>query len=270
MINVLQFISLSGDAIKNEDRLWHDQQNVLVLDGSTSLFPAALDATWFVEKFQKLYAENIINTNSIPQSINNSLETLFAEFKSVISADETTAPRFFPSASGLFFHVSGRNLQVVTIGDCCADMYFKDNSQPLCIYDPEVSHFDNGVFESMKRIRATSGENICDLVSDPRIRSILMHNRSTMNTDEGYRILSFNMTPCTEDEIMTFPIDTISHIVAYSDGFEDVAHLMENKNYSLDQACQQLRREENLDQYLNDNVRFKIHDDTSAIVFEIH
>lgn len=269
MIKTLQTISHSGDGIKNEDKLWFDQDNVLVLDGSTALFPSTIDATWFVTNFAKLYEKNIEVCASIPQAINKTLDSLFAMFKKAISEDGAVAPTFYPSASGLFFHVTDNTLQVVTIGDCCADIYFRDGSQPLCIYDPEVAHFDNGVFESMKHIRSTSGENICDLVKDPRIRSILMRNRSTMNTDEGYRILSFNMTPCTEDEVMEFPVDGISHIVAYTDGFEDVAYLMEDKDYSLQEACNKLRQDELDDPYLNNNIRFKIHDDASAIVFEV-
>ena len=269
MINVLQTLTHSGDGIKNEDIIWFDQDNVLVLDGSTSLFPSALDATWFVGKFKDLYAKNIVTSGSIPQAVNATLEALFAEFTAAVSVDGAEAPKFYPSASGLFFHIASDELQVVTIGDCAADIYFKDGSQPLCIYDPEVAHFDNGVFESMKHIRSTSGENICDLVKDPRIRSILIRNRSTMNTDEGYRIVSFGMSPCTEDEVMTFPMENISHIVAYSDGFEDVAYLMEDANYPVQDACHKLRQDENNDPYLNENVRFKIHDDASAVVFRV-
>ncbi len=269
MIKVLQLLSHSGDGIKNEDKIWHGPQDVLVLDGSTSLSPSSLDATWFVDRFSRLYAEAITATGDICHAINRTLEVLFDEFKEAVKDDATVAPKFFPSASGLFFHTDGANLQIVTIGDCCANIYFKDQALPLCVYDPEVSVYDQRVFSAMETMRQSTGKSISELVQAPEIRSMLALHRSNMNTPSGYRILSFGMTPCLPDSVITLPTENIHHIVAFTDGFDLVDHLLEDMDYPLSQACDELRRAEEQDNLLNENVRFKVHDDASAIVFEV-
>lgn len=269
MINVKQMISLSGDSIKNEDLIWYGPRDVVVLDGSTSLSPSKLNAVWFVERFCSLYAEAIQATDDICSAINQTLEAVFEAFKEALNDSGSVAPEFYPSASGLFFHVKGDQLQIVTIGDCSADIYLLDEPLPMNIYDPQVSTFDQQVFDAMLELRAATGENICDLVNHPDVRSILVQNRSSMNTDMGYRILSFGMAPCTPEEIISIPLNCIRRIVAYTDGFEDVAYLMDCSGLTLEEAGAALRQAEEQDHLLNENVRFKVHDDASAIEFEV-
>ena len=86
-----------------------------------------------------------------------------------------------------------------------------------------------------------------------------------MNTEDGYKVLSFNTLPVSDSELHTFNKNDTNCIVIYSDGFDLLEDEIINGNDDFSSLYDKLRRIENEDCKLNKYPRFKISDDASIM-----
>lgn len=255
--------SHAGGAV-NEDALWYSERCALVLDGSTSLEDSAYPASVFVKDFIGEFSVAIAKTKSLCAAVNMTIEALKER---VCAEGEPDAGGLFPSAAGVFVYETDTQIQMLTLGDCTA--VFVGSFGVRKIYSPEVEAFDSGVINRMAEIREATGADMCDIVRSDEIREMLVENRRMMNRPGGYRILSLNTEPVSEEDIITFDKSQVDKIILYSDGFE----LMEKDIISGDTEYallyQRLREKERADASCNEYPRFKQSDDASILSLKI-
>ena len=263
MIQITQSVCRPGSARANEDFFWHNAETLVLLDGSTSLVSAGgFDAVWFVRGFVRQFSEAIAE-KPLPEAVNHALDALYAEFTEAVGT--AAGPEIFPSAAAMFFHLDGKTLQILNLGDCTALLF---GAAPRKLYCDDVSRLDGLVIAELERLHHETGEDISALVSRPEIREMLVRNRKQMNQPGGYRILSFGMPACTAADLTELPAADVSEIFAFSDGFSAMEPQI-HPGCDLDALYTQLRSEESADCALNRHPRFKAHDDASAVAFRI-
>ena len=264
MFRLTDALSLPGGQ-RNEDLYRFTSNTVLLMDGSTGLSKDAPDAVWFGTGFADRFMEQIGKTGLLCQSVNDAISSLFKEY---IKQGGTTAQgTVYPSASLLILHLSSDDLQILTVGDCAAVLFDRNGgNEPLTIYSEEVDRFDHAVLEHMQNIRKESGRDLCEIVKDEQIRAHLLENRLKMNQPDGYQILSFNMRPRTEEDLLHFDARRFSAAHLFTDGFMQLKEELSKKDCpALDGLYRKLRAEEQSDRSFNAYPRFKQGDDASAL-----
>lgn len=264
MIKVLQKISEPG-LRANEDLVWSNDCCGVVLDGSTSLIPTDFNAIWFVNEFITAFSAYIDLTNDLCQSVNNALKVVFEKFCQTFTTAEMD---YYPSASAAFVYSHHNKIQILNIGDCTIRLFMK-NQQITDIYTDDVERLDRQVIDEMIKIRKQTSQNICEIATCAEIKEMLIANRKKMNAPGGYKILSFNMPPCQECDTIEFDSTEIDRIILFSDGFASVEGELMTPDAVLPDVYRKLRALEEHDSLLNDNPRFKMSDDASALVVSV-
>ena len=217
MLRVTQYISDPGVGV-NMDRIWYDEDTLVVLDGSTSLLPQKYDGNWFASNLIALFAERSEQGMPLPEAVNTALDLMYQEYR---SDSQPTSCAYYPSAAGIFVRREGDWLQILNIGDC-SGYFFLKNGNCMKITDPSVKKLDDGVLDRCMELRQSSGATVAELLKTEEIRSLLLANRQKMNRPDGYRILSFGMKPCEESDLIRLPADLVERLVLFSDGFDEV------------------------------------------------
>jgi hypothetical protein len=262
MIRILQKLSEPGGKI-NEDGFLLMPHFLAVLDGATSLSPMTLDGAWFTDKLIGELAH--LTCPSLPERVNAAMEKVRQAFWKE-SPRET--PASFPSAAAIFVLESGPDLEVLAIGDCTGFFALK-NGVIVRVRDDTVKRMDQEVLRRCEELRLQTGKSVAQLVRSAEIRALLLQNRAKMNQPKGYRILSFDMRPCSEDDVLRIPARQIRRLALCTDGFDaEQAHLLDN-DISLEQLHKRIRRDEADDPEFQNRPRFKSGDDATAVVAEI-
>lgn len=262
MIKVLQKLSQPGGEL-NEDRIWHAPNILAVLDGATSLRPAAFDGNWFVE--QLVRALEVSTCPALPGRVNDALRHVCRLFLPTISAN---APEYYPSAAGIFVQERGPNVEILSIGDCTG-AFCLENGHTLIVRDDTVKRMDQEVLARCADLQARTGKSVAQLVQSDEIKKLLLENRRKMNQPFGYRILSVGMEPCTEKDLLCIPAKQIRRFALWSDGFDSVQSHLLDADVSLEELYARIRRNEAADPDFQQTPRFKNGDDASAVIAEL-
>ena len=258
-MRVIDSLSYPGKTI-NEDCLIITDKCIAVLDGSSGLGGSDFGAEQFVTEFRSRFIECIEDGMSLTDSVNS----VISNIKQRMFIDPSAIP---PSASGLFVYEDDDSVDILNIGDCTGYLY--TNSGIIRVFSDEVSRFDQQVINSMLFEREKTGKNIIDIVAQDNIQQMLMDNRRRMNAPDGYRILSVNMSPVSDSDIVSYDKSTIDEIVLFSDGFMAKEEELKSQNRDLEALYKSLRTREREDPFFNKHPRFKMSDDASAIVIKI-
>lgn len=262
-MKILDWLSLPGN-VTNEDTIWYSENCAIVLDGSSALKGSFYPASVFVKDFINVFSKQIAKTGALCKAVNDTVSVLKKQFNLQEKAD---ASQILPSAAGVFVYETENSIQILTIGDCTAIVF--GNFGIKKIYSGEVASFDNKVIRRMTQLRRSSGADICDIVSWDEIRNMLVENRKMMNHPGGYRIISMNMKPISEKDIVSFEKNNVNKAVLYSDGFDFMEkEILEGKT-DFFALYQKLRKAEESDSLLNTYPRFKQSDDASIISLQI-
>ena len=262
MIRVMQVLSKPGGAI-NEDGVMHLPHFLAVLDGATSLLPAALDGAWFTERLMEELASSAVD--SLPGRVNAALERVHQAF---LAESPLRTPEYYPSAAGIFVQETGPTVEIMSIGDCTG-FFALDNGLTLRVRDDAVRHMDQMVLRRCVELHARTGKSIAEIVQGEEIRNLLLDNRRKMNLPNGYRILSFGMRGCSEKDVLHIPSGMIRRMALCTDGFETGQDRLLDEDVSLEELYLRIRRDEAADPELLKHPRFKNGDDASAVIAEI-
>jgi len=258
---------------KNEDYIWHDDDTIMLLDGSTNLglYGDLPDAQWFVKHFSVAFEKSKKNSTDISESLKKAIRILSYEFETVtgISPEKLSATS---SASLLLISAIGNNVNLFSLGDCSAIIYFKDNSEPKLIRRNDVSVLDNLVLNKMVSIAHELNINVCDTLTNTIIQDMLKENRKKMNTKDGYWILSFCVEAIDHITQVKFEKEKIDKVLVFSDGFDILtsAFLKEIPRKGLKSYYEELLEIEDSDYSFSKYPRFHLHDDTSAILIDFN
>ena len=261
MIRVLQALSEAGGAA-NEDLICCEPDLLMLLDGSTSLIPTDFDARRFTRGFaegMRAHAEL-----ALPERVNRALEYTEALYR---QSGAGSGEDFYPSAAGIFVQERSGWLEILAVGDCTG-LFFTDEGL-ITVTDDRVKRLDDGVLARCAELAAREGKSVAELVKSEEIRRLLLANRRKMNRPDGYKILSFEMPPCTDAGLIRLRADRVRRIVLHSDGFDAVAEDFLAPELSLEEIYEKLRRAEALDPGFEAMPRFKPGDDASALVAEL-
>lgn len=258
MLHITQTLSRPGAAV-NEDRIWCDHSRLALLDGSTSLVPSAFDGSWFTGSFVEGLAAS--DAGDLPERVNQALAHVEALYR---AERPETEPEYYPSAAGIFVQERGADLEILAIGDCVG-YFFMADGRMMRITDKTVTRLDQEVLDLCQTLRDQTGQTIAALLKTDEVRQRLLENRKKMNRPEGYRILAFNMRPCTAGDLILLPAREVRRIVLFSDGFDAVQDRLMKPDISLEQLYQDLRQMEREDPDFQRLPRFKPSDDASAL-----
>ena len=263
-IRVLQELSLPG-ALRNEDAVAHGAGFAALLDGATSLVRTEHDAVWFTRCFLALYRTAMEAGLDIPAAVNSVIARMREDYPELRDLGKA---EYYSSAAGILVRLNGEKLELFAIGDCTALLQYRDGRWER-IHKDDVDRFDDQVLDQMRQIHRTEGLSLPETMALPAVREHLLKNRSLMNQPGGYRILSFNMAPVTQGEILRFPVGELKRVVLFSDGFDSMQERFYADGIDLQDLYQQLRSFELRDSALEAFPRFKLHDDASAILFDV-
>ena len=263
-IRVLQEISLPG-AQRNEDAIAHGPGFAALLDGATSLVRTEHDAVWFTRCFLGLYQRAMEAGLDIPGAVNAVIARMREEHPELRDLGKA---EYYSSAAGILVRLVGEELELFAIGDCTALLQYRDG-RCLRVHKDDVDHFDDQVLAQMRQIHETEGLSLPETMQLPAVREHLLENRRQMNRPQGYRILSFNMAPVTEQEIQRFPVGQLKRVLLFSDGFDSIQERFFDDELDLPALYRQLRDSEQQDSALEAFPRFKLHDDASALLFDV-
>jgi serine/threonine protein phosphatase PrpC len=245
------------------------------------LLPGASDAAWLVSAYDDRLRANAHRTEC-------ELQHFFADLITDVGADfearKLLAPasRFeLPSAGIAFVRLRAANLEYARLGDCRAIFTLPKTAHVLSTDSSPLQYLDAAVLEKMGALRrnniSVSHEQVHRMVQND-----LRANRSLLNTEGGYWVLSNDPTAARHMEIGTLPLnrtDTFRGLLV-SDGFyrlvdtfrvypDDAALFRAALNRGLVAMLTELRTLENMDPECAAHPRFKPKDDASAVLFEI-
>lgn len=281
-LKVLESISVAGSQeTVNQDYVCHFEQGVLVLDGASPLIP---EKDYKTHTFVKDFSDCFIHLYGLSsQNLNNqSLRKLIQETLShlskqvpIISSDSA------PSASGIIMckNHNSNELELVQIGDCKGYLYNNSDNKVLSPIFAKTS------IEYLDEIALNAQSAYIELgysATEARalINALLVNHRSLMNSKKGYASLTL-VSSCANliryKSIPLKPNNTYKLLLTtdgFYKGFEDYApHTLKSildQSISLKDALNCYRSIESIDDNLKTYPRFKVHDDASAILIEIH
>lgn len=194
-LDPLVICSVPGDGPCNEDRVGATAHAAWVIDGATgvgeSLMPHASDAGWFAEAFDTALRYHLERTPeaSTPDVLRDAIEAVRRWFDAERRA-EPGAPYELPSAAFAMVRRIDDGLELSALGDCTIIHAAPDRAPSL------FSASGVGRFEA-----ETLAELAALYASDPTLevaeaKRLLMprlrRNRTQMNTEDGYWILSLD------------------------------------------------------------------------------
>lgn len=264
LLNIIQEISVAGNS-QNEDLIWHNDRCVVIMDGATSLIKTECDAVWlnnsFISAFKNCLSDSVDLTFAFNYAV-DVVKSLFFQKYGELVLD------YLPSASIIIGYQDNDELLILSIGDCTCLVKKIDNSVE-CIHNEDVKKYDELVINKLISIHKSTGKDVCEIIKQNDIRSLLVSNRKQMNKPQGYRILSLNMEELNTFDFYRFSTKDIKRVVFYTDGFDLVKSEFKNESVDLKSLAERLRSLENNDSTWNQYPRFKNSDDASAIIFSV-
>ena len=262
MFQLIQELSVAGRDI-NEDGYWLGKNDVVFLDGASSLGSKNHDAVEFVSAFIESYITVAANEAPLHHCVNVALDAIRERFDK-----KNYDTRIAPSASAIVARSSDHGVDLVLIGDCTAIAY---DSCGLArrLYCSEVQRFDNKALALARTLCEQSGVSMAEAIGTATVQECLMSNRKMMNAEDGYRILASNMKPLEESDLIHFDKSEASHILFHSDGFDAVEDDFLNPPFDISASFDRLHALQEADSSLESMPRFKVHDDATALFVRV-
>ncbi len=264
---------------ENEDEFYMTKSYAFVIDGATGLTKANVtnekdDVAWYAKTLKKHLITSLKQDKSLCEIVKDALSKTNADFKKFLTSVKLD---IYPSACLTAIKIKNDMLEYYTIGDSQLLIKFKDGSIKL-ILDKSVEKLDEFAIDRMVEIAKEKNINVVE--ARQAINDILIGNRSLMNTDEGYYILSSDENAVKHGLFGQFPLKEIDCVLGCSDGFAEIYYLF--KKYSFEKMFKLLKSDKTLldfnnelkalqenDKGCNKFPRTKKRDDCSAFYVEL-
>ncbi len=182
-----------------------------------------------------------------------------------------------PSAGMALIKIDEGYLEYGVLGDCRI-FVLKENGQKISIGDSPLEKLDREVINRISELRYEKGFKDYGEIKE-QILPLLQKNRSLMNTDEGYWILSLNPEASNHMNQGTIKVMDGDVVLLVTDGFYRIVDIFKKVHRSdlvqaaLEQGLQgiieELRQLEQADFDCLNYPRLKVSDDATALLLRI-
>lgn len=280
MLFIKDYICYPSDSLC-EDAVGFSENFIFVLDGASCLtgqniINESSDAYWFVNELkaglqQRLENEDNRTTSEILYEV---LFELNKTYYDELSKKNIKLPKDSPSAGIALFREQNGYLEFFGLGDCIGVITTVHNKTKV-LYDKSLSQFDTAAINSIIEIRKNKGLSFLEAKNISM--DILIKNRNLRNMPNGYWILEPKGLGIPHAITFQVPINEVKAISVFSDGFAQLVDCF-GKYQSYSQLHYEMQKDtlENLynmlydlqesDPYCNNYPRFKVRDDTSAVL----
>ena len=265
----------------NEDAIVVVHGAVVVLDGATGVganrlasFPS--DAFWFVQAFARRLALGGMGHDGTRPAFASILAGCREEYRVLAGVDPREVPvEELPSAGVVAFVVERDALRVYRLGDC--QCWWHDGTVRRVFPASALEALDRA---SVEAFQAVLDEGCSIAEGRRRIASLLQHNRSLMNTPEGYSVLSLDedcLSLLERSEAIS-PDPFTDRFLLATDGFAAVSAYHGWDDGTLFERCEELgleavlalaREVERMDPTLRRHPRLKLSDDAAALLVAV-
>ena len=283
MFTIKQHICYPGNpANPNEDAIGFGKDYCFAMDGASCLSGVEVmgrgsDATWMVENVVAALCQRLDGGDNRPteEILMDILLPLKAQYLSVLAEKGMEKPDDSPSAGLALFRKRKGKLEFFGLGDCVGVAALPDGKEFYSL-DTNLPNLDNCVLERMAQLHRQTGIPLL------QTRSIcndqLLSNRKKRNHPDGYWVLDLD-TPeaLTNARQFSWELTEPVTIAVFSDGFAQLADvfgifegyfemLCAMEETDLEQLCERLCAAQDADSDCNDYPRFKLRDDTCALL----
>lgn len=274
MIRLSEKLSLPGGMRANEDAVGSGETYIFVLDGATVLgdrtyMDDASDAAWLVHQTAAALERDLPDESlGIDAILAREMQRLLQLWRGPADA--------LPSAGIAVFRLRGDKLEYFGLGDCSADVMHRDGMH--CSWEEEaLQALDAAALSEAMQYREETGCSAA--VARKHIQPTLIRNRALRNQPGGYWCLDPSGVGIAYARCAQLPADACASLFLCSDGFaqligfgeaEDPAALHEKaRAVGLASLAEHLFALQEADADLRVLPRFKLRDDTSAVLAEL-
>ncbi len=283
MFTIKQHICYPGNpANPNEDAIGFGKDYCFAMDGASCLSGVEVmgrgsDATWMVENVVAALCQRLDGGDDRPteEILMDILLPLKAQYLSVLAEKGMEKPDDSPSAGLALFRKRKGKLEFFGLGDCVGVAALPGGKEFYSL-DTNLPNLDNCVLERMAQLHRQTGIPLL------QTRSIcndqLLSNRKKRNHPDGYWVLDLD-TPeaLTNARQFSWELTEPVTIAVFSDGFAQLADVFgfytgyfelfsAMQESDLEQLCLRLRLAQDADPECNQHPRFKLRDDTCALL----
>ncbi len=274
----MRIVSQGSDrgGVYNEDALGAAGDAVWLLDGATSLGPSRMaetsDAAWFAHFVSDRLA---YATGNVRERFSAAIDAARAVYEA--SGPLPDAPWAMPSAGAALLRQDGDTLEIGVLGDVKVWLIAPDGAVTPLPGGEMLEALDAAALERLVAMRAEQGP-IGLKAARTQLDPLLRDNRSKMNTEGGYWVLSLDTACLTGMQITRVPVVSVHSVLMATDGFYDLwgaygvplAEVLEELRAGQgDALIRRLRDIERADPEGLRYPRFKPHDDASWVLTEI-
>ncbi|WP_343684316.1 hypothetical protein [Asticcacaulis sp.] len=274
----MRIVSQGSDrgGVYNEDALGISGDAVWLLDGATSLGPSRMagtsDAAWFAH----FVSDRLVHTTgSVDERLSAAIDAARTVYEALGPLPE--APWAMPSAGAAMLRRDGDMLEIGMLGDVKVWLIAPDGAVTALPGGEVLEALDAAALERLVAMRAEQGP-IGLKAARTQLDPLLRDNRSKMNIEGGYWVLSLDTACLAGMQVKTVPALGVRSVLMATDGFYDLwgaygvpfAEVLEGLRAGQGEALiGRLRDIERADPEGLRYPRFKPHDDASWLLVEI-
>ena len=273
-MKTVESISLAGSVDKeNQDYVSTYRNGAILLDGASPLksdsnYPTHTFVKDFIEAFIKIESQDNLDIN----------EVLLKVIEKLRLTSGLSNLNDSPSASAVIIRLINNSiLECIQVGDCKAFIYDSESNSPTEVFPKNKIEFLDKIALDAQTAYLKLGFNMIE--ARENINNLLLNHRNLMNSDKGYSSLSLSTYNKNLISYRSIKLnsDLKYKVLLASDGFysgcedycpETMLEIL-NESLSLKSAAIKYRAIEEKDKELMKYPRFKLHDDSTAILLEI-
>lgn len=262
----------------NEDAYGVTRYGAFVMDGASALTrhhftPAENDVVWMVKWWESYLMANLDELERPLISIIEKGVTAFNKAFTIYKPVEKLSKLEQVSSSLAVIRMHEMLLECFVLGDVEISLKHKDGTLEI-LTDERNKHLDAQVIQIMNQNRDRGKSCVFKDFTEEEW-SLLKKNRMKMNTEEGYYILSHDVTAISKGIHKFYPFEILESCLLSSDGlspldryYERTAMMDEIKKIGINALVEKLRAFEKDDEAKLVLKRLKTHDDATAIYLE--
>lgn len=272
-ITTIESISIAGSASQeNQDYVSSFSNGAILLDGAS---PLKKDSEYPTHKFVQDFVDTFIKfEDDGHDSIEDALKSTLNHLKATSGLSDLSKS---PSASAVIVRINNNTLECIQIGDCKVFIYGSEFKLPTAVFPPSRIEFLDEIALNAQSAYLDLGFNTIE--ARESINSLLLNHRQLMNKDNGYASLTLASYNSKHISYKSIELDAKLKykVLLASDGFysgfekyspNSIVQVF-NEKTTLLTAAREYRAIEDNDKELVQYPRFKLHDDSTALLLEI-
>lgn len=266
------------DSASNADWLFTEASTVLLLDGaaprgSERVSAYANDTVWLVRRFVEAFAAAA--ASAAPGGVRARVEAaraVLSEEYAALCAAGGGAPAEMPFACLAIAHHAGDTLELFNMGDLTTLVRGRDGSVQR-FGDSFVRELDRRATGELGRLHAAGVEPHAE--RRERVGATVLAHRALRNQPSGYDVLDLEAGGAERLEQRSFEASRVRDVLMLSDGFYRLVDTFERytdltlfaaiEHVGLEALLDELRSLERADAECTRHLRFKTHDDATAL-----